>query len=108
MSADSTAYQEDPSHGWVSIQEIKNVFIETLRELDAYVMPKGGPVANRDAVLKCFDTMQYKLYRRAQSNLESMFPTFKPVKASLQNTEQQAATQAAHEQRLDHMRRSRV
>jgi len=92
----------------VSVQEIKNVFIETLRELDAYVMPKGGPVANRDAVLKCFDTMQYKLYRRAQSNLESMFPTFKPVKASAQTPEAQAASKAAHEQRLVQIRRSRT
>lgn len=57
----------DQSIGWVSLTEIRNVYIEAIRELDRYLWPKGG-TPSRDLIIKHYETTQYRLLERAKSN----------------------------------------
>lgn len=60
MSADN-----DPALGWVSVQEIRNVFSVALRKLDVEIWP-DRTTGNRDQILKHFETVQYELYKRCK------------------------------------------
>jgi hypothetical protein len=87
----------------VSIQEIKNIWIEFLRELDVSVMPKGGPPASREEVLKLFDTVQHRLYARAQANFDVFLPQYRAELATRPAPDVPSGKQQ-HEQRVAAMR----
>ncbi len=53
--------------GWVSIQDIKNVFTEQLRSFDVQVWP-AGTTGSRPYVQKFVDSLQHELYRRAKAH----------------------------------------
>ena len=57
----------DQSQGWVSLTEVRNVFVEYIRKLDREVWPQGGR-GLRDEVIKHFETTQYELMKRAKRN----------------------------------------
>lgn len=61
----------DPFIGWVSIQEINNVFMEALRELDQ--------LTNDPHVFKHVETVKHELFRRAKHNYKE-YLAFNPVK----------------------------
>lgn len=66
----------DPNAGFVSITDIRNIFIEFMRDLDKKVMPVGQHV-NRMEVLKHVESIQYRLFQRAHANIEKFFPGYK-------------------------------
>lgn len=91
--------------GWVSLQELRNVFTHELRELDKVIMPEGGgtPWGTRMAILKHVESIQYRLMQRAKANYEMFLPVRQQPKASAKIEE--ASAKPAHEERLDSIKR---
>lgn len=69
-------YSNDPSVGWVSIEDVNNVMTTMIRDLDIHVMPQGS-VISRSAVMQHFDTIRHALQRRCVANYEQFFPNYK-------------------------------
>ncbi len=59
---------QDPDRGYVSVQEMQNVFTERLRQLDAEIWPRGERMPSRDEMLEFFSTMKIELFQRAGRN----------------------------------------
>jgi hypothetical protein len=56
--------------GWISIQDVKNVFHEQLRNFDVQVWP-AGTTGQRTYVQKFVDSLQHELYRRAKAHYQA-------------------------------------
>ncbi len=70
MSAESKSSKEnnDPAIGFVSLQEIQNLWTTKMRQLDKEIWPDRGRMPNRDEIVEFFATLKLDLFRRAQGN----------------------------------------
>ena len=59
----------DGSLGFVPATEIRNVWTEANQRLDQLLWPQRGPVPPRDVILEFVQDLQYRLLRRASTNL---------------------------------------
>lgn len=62
-------WENDLGMGFISVQEVKNVWIESMRKLDKDVL---AGALSRDHILHFFDNLQYELYRRAKRTYEEL------------------------------------
>lgn len=87
----------DQSRGWVSLTEIRNVYVELLRNLDKYLLPLGTP--GRAEVMKAIETTQYDLTSRAKRNYQEYMkwetPHPKPTAPSPDSREAYIARRSA-------------
>jgi hypothetical protein len=60
----------DPTVGYVSVQDIANVFSEQLRKLDLEIAPAGGRIPGRMELLTFVETIKFHLFARAENNLK--------------------------------------
>ncbi len=58
----------DPSLGFVSLQEITNVWTDRMRQLDAEIWPAHGRTPHRDEMLEFFATLKLELFKRSKTN----------------------------------------
>lgn len=52
------------AEGWISVDEVANVFGPAIRRLDSEILPPGSS-ANQKAVVSFFESIKYDLYKRA-------------------------------------------
>ena len=52
--------------GWVSIDEIQNVWCEAIRKLEMTVYPPGSS-PHRSAIISFFESVKYELYNRSKA-----------------------------------------
>lgn len=73
MSTDSkpskTATGEvDASQGFITLQEVQNLWTERMRKLDTVVWPKDGRQPYRDELIEFFATLKIELFARSKTN----------------------------------------
>lgn len=59
------------TQGFISIEEIQNVWTEFLTKLDNDVMPKDGPF-HREAVFEHCANLKFELLKRTKRNLDEL------------------------------------
>jgi len=88
--------------GFVSLREIRSIWQEAMRELDKYVWPDRSSVS-RDAVLKHFEMIEYKLRQKAKANHQAFY-----AKPSTQKLEEKPDSRAEYKSRIETMRTRQV
>ena len=68
-----------PELGWISIEEIGNVFREMLMRLDKEVMPDNGRWSKPDT-LKLFESTKFELFKRSRRNYQEFLKFHPEVK----------------------------
>lgn len=90
MTASDPRLNDVGSDGWVSVQEIRNIDTEMMRELDKVVWPKGG-TPSREHVMKFLESWKYRLAQRARMNREEFMPEYLARQAARMKAEKAAA-----------------
>lgn len=94
------------SLGFVTYEEIVNIFTELLRDIDENVWPMGTP-GSRHHLIQRIDSVKYQLVNRARHNIREWVEKNPTTKAA---TRQERDDQAAEKNRLtfqERVRRSR-
>lgn len=87
-----------PNLGWVSVEEIHNVFVTALRELDVILRDTQY---STEAVRKHVETIKYQLAQRSKRNYQE-YLKFHPEQAI---PSQVADSRDAYQKRIDSLRR---
>lgn len=83
--------QTDSDYGFVAVEEIHNVWVESMRRLREEVIPSGSQVA----IEALFDDFRLELFKRARANLEEVL---RRNPAALRNPDKEKAEAAAEQE----------
>lgn len=95
----------DGSRGWLSAQEISNVWMERMRRLDAEIWPERGRTPSRDEILEFFTTIRVELFNRASGNFAAV--TVPPVRAKKAEPPTEQALAEAYKERKERLSKFR-